>query len=248
MTNKTPTVAAAYRRWSKSYYDKAAFERGATDIRSLDPDRERDQWEAVRDALGAYCDPENRERFPPEMAFAIAQALDWILAGIEHPTWALIQKSRPLKNRLAPQQQKARASAVRYVRAAKEGLIAEEHPTKKIALWFKVRQRSVERWVEKWKDAADGDASVGSYLRNAPQMERLKALIFDAQKAGHMWQAFKDKPRADWYAPPRRRAAAPRQFAPLDLDAIDATVRRSTKPRRATLPRGRKSGEHRGAS
>ncbi len=185
-------VWQAYHRFLDAKIERS--DRGDDIVDRLTARSERPIWQAMHDALRAYCHPENHpdgkvpiERFPPEMALECADLIAEMLTGQTPEVCRVL--SRPGRRHL-PSQIDDKRSAVSYIQACDAGLIDDPSPRRTIAYWFGSHERTPYRWLA---DPAFADTSPEDFLPDRAADDRANRITVLARKSGAHYQAFKKR-------------------------------------------------------
>jgi len=127
-------------------------------------DRERDEGPtaeinaalrtALSDGLLAYCQDSDASNFNSEMAHYLHIALDTLSENSDHPLFDMARGRG--RTGLHPYKKRCIADAVRYIRAARDGIIEDPSPIESVITAFTdtaadatLDQRTVERWLDR---------------------------------------------------------------------------------------------------
>lgn len=152
ISNVPQTISAA----SKLYEKAAAALKEAWQSQAPVPRAETLQWaSALELILSIYASPKNwpnastpREPLPPGIATILLQQIRYLKAGsLEEPWRFLVRRGAP---KIGPHYEQSLAVAVAYIKAARKGLIDDETPIATVANCFRVWERTVKRWLQKY--------------------------------------------------------------------------------------------------
>ena len=185
-------VWQAYHRFLDARIERS--DRGDDIVDRLTARREGPIWQAMHDALVAYCDPENHpagkvpiEPFPPEMALECAFLIDEMLTG-QTPEVCRVLSRRGRHD--LPSQIHDKRLAVLYIRACHAGWIDDISPRRTIADWFGSHERTPGRWL---KTPSFADISPKDFRTDLDADDRANLITVLARKSGEHYQAFKKR-------------------------------------------------------
>ena len=118
----------------------------------LTPEVNAELRKALSDGLLEYCKNRNTNNFSSEMAHYLHIALRSLIGKHDHPLFQM-NRGRGESGR-DPTKHDCIAEAVRYIRAARKGLIDDSNPVETVIVAFTEKatdatldQRTVERWL-----------------------------------------------------------------------------------------------------
>jgi hypothetical protein len=177
----TGPIAKAYRAYVSAKI-ASYLGRSGSDPRQ----QEKAIWRPVYDALRAYEQPGNREPFPAEMAFAIAEALEAMLdTGHLPPAFKALSKNGS-SGRGNLETKHATIMAARYMLEVRARRINDPTPNKTVRKAFGgISEALVRQWVKKYRAEAEADMRLVPLDREEEKGLVLKQLLIEGQKYQH---------------------------------------------------------------